>query len=310
MNQYLFMGKAEVKVKHPVWCAKGPGFTGGQAARQTGLKGLLRSGLASGFALFSLLLPLTPVCGETLVVGGTGAALGVMQRLADAYQADHPGTRIRVLPSMGTGGAIRATAKGKIDLGLGGRRIGDKERGYGLVEIPYARSPLVFVVPRELPVSNITTEEIIAFYQGRQRHWPGGERCRPIVRPPGDSETLALRSQAPVLSHALDQILQTPGIRITMTAQENAEVIGGTRGSFGYSTLTLLLSERPPLKVLSYNGVEATPENLTNGSYPFYKTLYMMTRPKPDPAVARFMEFVKSRQGEEILRRFGNLPLQ
>jgi phosphate transport system substrate-binding protein len=281
------------------------------AERRPGAIGrLFRLAAAVVIALCALYLLSLPAHGKSLVMGGTGPALGVVKQLAIAFQAQHPESMIRVLPSIGTGGAVRGMAEGRLDLGLGGRPIKQKEKVHGLIEIPFARTPLVFAVHRSMPVNSITTEQIRAFLLGQKRRWPDGRRSRPVVRPVTDSETLLLQQQAPTLAPALDRAVRTPGTQIAMTAQENAELVARTPGAFGYTTLTLLISERPPLKALVYDGVEPSLENLANGSYPFAKTLYMITRPDPDPQVEQFIGFVQSAQGAEILRRFGNLPVK
>ena len=57
---------------------------------------------------------------QELKVGGTGAALGTMQLLVQAYAKADPDARITVLPSMGSGGGIKALLGGAIQIGLRG----------------------------------------------------------------------------------------------------------------------------------------------------------------------------------------------
>ena len=67
-----------------------------------------------------------------LVIGGTGTALGGMQLLAKAFSEDHPEIKTVVLPSLGSGGGIKALGAGKIDLSLSARPLKDKESATGL----------------------------------------------------------------------------------------------------------------------------------------------------------------------------------
>ncbi|MDQ5909896.1 MAG: phosphate transport system substrate-binding protein [Pseudomonadota bacterium] len=71
-------------------------------------------------ALFSG-LTLTVSTAEELKIGGTGNALGTMQRLADAFNPQNPDVKATVLPSMGSSGAVKAVPKGAIDIGLSSR---------------------------------------------------------------------------------------------------------------------------------------------------------------------------------------------
>lgn len=55
---------------------------------------------------------------EVVRVTGTGSALGVMTRVARAYEAARPGAKVAVLPSLGTTGAVKAVAARAIEIGL------------------------------------------------------------------------------------------------------------------------------------------------------------------------------------------------
>ena len=55
---------------------------------------------------------------ETLTFSGTGGALGMMNILGAAFAEANPGVTVDVLPSLGSGGGIKAVLAGAIDLGL------------------------------------------------------------------------------------------------------------------------------------------------------------------------------------------------
>ena len=77
-----------------------------------------------GICLFVIAATLGSIgSAETLRIGGTGAALGPMARLGDAFQDLHPDTTIEILPSLGSGGGIKATMAGAIDIGLSSRDL-------------------------------------------------------------------------------------------------------------------------------------------------------------------------------------------
>ena len=83
---------------------------------------------------------------ETLLIGGTGGALGTMQRLINAYRLRHPERRVALVSaSLGTGGAMRALADGRLGIALAGRALTEREQAFGFRAFPYARTPLAFV---------------------------------------------------------------------------------------------------------------------------------------------------------------------
>lgn len=72
-------------------------------------------------------------------------------------------------------------------------------------------------------------------------------------------------------------------------------------------TLALILSERRPLEALSLDGVAPSPKTITDGSYPYFKSMYLVTKPKHSELTRRFVSFVISAQAREILTALGHL---
>lgn len=94
---------------------------------------------------------------EEIKIGGTGAALGTMRLLAEAFSKRNPDVKITVPSSLGSGGGINAAAKGAIDIAVSSRPLSDDERKLGLMESEYARTPLVFAVSAKSKITAITS---------------------------------------------------------------------------------------------------------------------------------------------------------
>ena len=77
-------------------------------------------------------------------------------------------------------------------------------------------------------------------------------------------------------------------------------------GSFGPSTLAIILSEKRELKALRINGIEPSASALSAGIYPYYKPLYFVTTSKTSDAARKFIAFAQSNAGQRILRRTGH----
>ena len=144
-----------------------------------------------GTLLFAA-LAVAATCGgaqaETIVrIGGTGSGLPAMRLLATAYSKTHPDVSIKVVPSLGSGGGIAALAKGALDLAISARPLKDTELSLGARAVEYARTPLVFAVHKDVPKTNLTSDEVLAIYAGKTRTWSDGTRIRLILRPMSDS---------------------------------------------------------------------------------------------------------------------------
>ncbi len=248
--------------------------------------------------------------GEVLRIGGTGGALGALRLVAEAYTGAHPGTAVEILPSLGSTGAIRAVASGVVDVGIASRELRRDEKDLGLEIVPYARTPLVFVVNPSCGLDSITRSQLVGFYGGENILCPScGIRLRIVLRPAGDSDTLVLRTLSPAMSDALDRAFSRPGMFIAITDQEAADVVAGGAARFGTTTLSLVRSEQRPLKIVTLDGVSPSPGTLEDGSYPLSKTFSFITRGAPSGETERFLAFLRSGKGREILEATGQFPL-
>ncbi len=245
---------------------------------------------------------------DTIRIGGTGCALGSMRILASAFMKRHPHTRVVLLPSAGTSGAIKAVAKGSLDIGLLGRPLTTDEQRLALIVREYATTPFIAVIDKRYTLSNITTDDIVALYSGARREWPNGDRVRLVLRPSSDADTALIANISSDMSAAMDAAHRREGMLTALTDQDNVERLQITPGSFGFATLTQVQVEKARLNVLSFNGAAPSVDALARGSYPLAKKLYLAIAPHSSPSVISFVDFVKSPEGGAILKRTGNLP--
>lgn len=266
----------------------------------------------TAFALLffaAALLPTPLRAHETIRIGGTGTGLGTMTLLASAFQKKHPEIRIRIMPSIGSSAAIKATAQGALDIGLNGRLLKEEEAKLGLVVTEYAKTPFVFAVHKDVPIRNLNIGELVQIYAGKMQEWPNGEWVRVVLRPASDADTIIARGISPEMSTALDIALSREGMLIAATNQDSNEMIGKTSGSIGFSTLTQLMTEKHPVKALAINDVEPVVNRSANKQYPYMKSLSLLTKPAAPPAVQQFIDFLRSPEGARILQRTGNIPV-
>lgn len=247
----------------------------------------------------------------TLKLGGTGAGLGVMKLLAEAYKKHAPDTTIEILPSIGSSGGIKAVAAGAIDIGISSRPLKDDERMQGVQEWAYAKTPFVFATHQKSPQTQLTSAEIVAIYAGTLTKWKDGTAIRLVLRPQTETDTIFISQAIPGMEAALEKAYGRRGLPIATTDQEAADNIQKFVGGVGPSTLALILAENRPLKALTFNNVAPTVANLSNGAYPYpmSKSFYLITAINHKTEVREFINFMRSHQGVAILQRTGHLVL-
>ena len=246
------------------------------------------------------------VAAEVLKIGGTGGDLGTMRQLGNAFEKANPGVTIEVLPSLGSGGGIRAIAAGAIDLAISSRPLKNKEKKLGIVSFPYAKTAMAIVVKKMHGLSNISRAELVKIYDGSTTTWPDGIPVRIVLRPLADTDTIIVKTLIPEMELALSAAVKRRGVPIGRTDQLAARLIERLPGGVGILSLSLVLGETRPLKFISLDGVAPTSESIGNG-YPLVKIFYMVTSFEPAPTVQKFIEFVRSLEGQVLLKRTGHV---
>jgi len=261
-------------------------------------------GVATALLLVTV-YPVTVLAGEVITVGGAGTGLGAMKLLATAYELAHPGISVRVLPSLGSAGGIKAVAQGALDIAISARPLKDNEQG--MVAVEYARTPFVFVAHRKVRAHGLTLRELEEIYAGAKTAWPDGGRIRLVLRPETDTDTGIISTFSPGMAKAMRTALGRKGMIVAVTDQECVAAVAQTPGGLGGATLTQLVTEKQPVKVLALEGIIPSVQALAEGRYRQFKTLYLVMPSAATPAARRFADFIRSREGARILGRVGNL---
>jgi len=237
-----------------------------------------------------------------LRVGGTGAGLGVLQRLAETLP---PLRATQWVPSLGTGGGLKALAAGAIDVALSARHLAEDERAKGLVARALFRTPVVWAAHAQVPVRRVSGAELAALYAGGTPAWRDGPPVRLVLRPPSDADTALARSLSPAMADAVPLAHNRAGVLHAATDGEASEAIERIPGSLGITTLGLLLAERRKVHVLALDGVEPGLATLANGRYPLAKTVYAVTRGTPAGAAADWLRALGGPEAAAALAALG-----
>lgn len=234
----------------------------------------------------------------TLRFGGTGAALGGIYLLNPMLA--EVGVALHKVRNLGTPGGIRAVRAGAVDVSISARPTVADEEQAGLRSTLYARSAQVFATHMATPAESLSVHEAVEKVAGRMTQWPGGSRVRMSRRPDQDSDTALLSSLSPAMAAAVVLMQRRPGLVTAATDHEQAEALEVAPGTLGTLALSMIMSERRPLKVLPLRDPAAD-------NWPLLKRFYLVTRVDSSPAVLRFVAMLRSEPAARILASHGHI---
>lgn len=246
------------------------------------------------------------VSAETIRIGGTGTAMTTMTLLGEAFAKVHAGHTVKVLPSLGSSGALKALQGGALEIAVTARDLKPEEKSLGLSAFRYGTTAFVFASHAKTPAQPLTRESIAAIYSGQQANWANGQPVRVILRPMQDTDTKLLNKISPEIEAAVAAAHARSGMTIAITDTDAVNHIEKTPNAFGTSTLAQVIAENRSVNLLSVDGVKPSPQTLENGSYPYTKDLYIVSPAAPSNGAKQFIEFVRSSKGIEILKKTGH----
>ncbi len=267
----------------------------------------LRNRLVNGicFLFLPLFLAQPGLAADLIRINGSGSGLDMMKPLIMAYTKTHPEVDFEMDKPLGSSGAIKALKAAGPDMALTSRPLKSEETAAGLTLRRYGQTPLAIVTNKDVSQKNASTQALVDFYAGKTANWPNGKPVRLVLRPLEDADTKVIRRLSPEMDAAMTSAQARPGMIVAVTDPEAAESIAKTSGALGGAGLTGVIFEQLPLKVMSINGVEPTPETLAKGAYPFAKQLDLVTMATLPEPVKKFLAFVYSREGRGIARSVG-----
>lgn len=255
---------------------------------------------------------LQPLQSKSLTFAGSGVSLEITRILAKQFQKTHPEIKINVPTSIGSSGAIYAAADGAIAVGMISRPLKAQEQKLGLTVIPIAKTPLAIATHLSVADDNITSTQLIDIYQGKKTQWLDGKEIIVLTREPGDSSILILSEKI----NGFQEVYTDSQINKRWTTlykdQEMNQQLAQIPLTLGFVDIGTITSERKlsAIKTLKFNSVAPTLENVTNNRYPLVKNLYFVFEQGKIPLAAKeFINFVRSKEGEKILKAHGFLPL-
>ena len=203
----------------------------------------------------------------TITVAGSTSVQPFSDVLAEEFIKKHPGVEINVQGG-GSSQGIQAAVNGAADIGASSRELKSEEKSQGLVETTIALDGIAVVVHPSNPVGEITVDDLRNVYLGNIKNWKElGGKDSPITvvcREAGSGTRGAFEELIMNKENISNQVVIQPSTGAVKTT------VAGDEKAIGFVSMA---SVDKDVKILKIDGVEASIDNVKNGSYKISRPL-------------------------------------
>lgn len=257
--------------------------------------------------LLLAVLAVHPASAETVRAAGTGMGLALVRLLAEQFGREHPGSPVWVPQSVGSSGAVKGLAAGKLDVGILARPLAPGEVA-GARSVELCRTPLTFFVNAARSDVTLSQSDLEALFASRLPAFSGGE-VRMLLRPANDTNFIRLLEFYPQLAPVVATARGMRGANLALTDQDAMDTVEASHSLVGFGPLAPILAEKRDLVPVPLDGVLASAETLASGRYPHDVTLVLALSPNASADARAFVAYAKSPAAAPLLRANACLPV-
>ncbi len=243
-----------------------------------------------------------------ITLTGSSTIAPLVSEIAKRFEQRQPAVRIDVQTGGSSRGITDAT-RGMADIGMSSRALTDSEKA-DLVSHTIATDGVCLLVHATNPVENLTDDHIRAIYSGKVTNWRqvGGHDAPITVVNRADG-----RSELELFTNYFG--INAADIHASLISGENQhgiKTVAGDPNAIVYMSVGASEFEAGrgvPVKLLRWNGIEASSRTVAEGRFPLSRPLILVTRPKPPALVQRFIEFARSDDMHDVVRQFAYVPV-
>ena len=258
----------------------------------------------------------------SIQIKGSDTMVNLGQVWAEEFNKIHPNMNIAVTGG-GSGTGIAALISGTCDIAESSRAVEEKEimqaeaKGFKFNEEIVALDGIVVVVHPSNPVKNLTMDQLREIFMGSIRDWK-------VLEGP-DMPIVLLSREVNSGTHIFfkEHVLRrgkkkgreefSPGALMMPSSYAIAEEVANNENAVGYYGLGYISPRQKVIAVAKDSKspfVEPRLASIRDNSYPISRPLYLYTNGKPQGAIKEFVDFVYSKEGQDIVTRTDFVPIK
>lgn len=239
--------------------------------------------------------------GKEITIAGSTSVEPFADKWAEIYMEKYPNTVVNVQGG-GSSAGIQAAESGIADVGTSSRELKLEEKD--LNEIIVAFDGLAVIVHSTNKADNLTVEQVKQIFAGQIRNWQEFGGKDKVINVVTREEGSGTRGAFQELVMKKERIFKGAIVQDSNGAVR--EIVANDPNAIGYISLGLVNDN---VKALSLDGIIATYENIITKRYNLVRSFLFVTKDTPTGEVENFIDFVLSREGQELIREEGLIPV-
>lgn len=259
--------------------------------------------------LFNLGCTFIKTSDNVIIISGSDTMYELNENLAKEFMKENPEISVYVKGG-GTRLGIKDLINNKCDIAASSRNLKPDESKlladyYGSLALVYliAKDGLsIYVNPNNI-VNDLTVEQIKDIFSGKINNWKqvGGEDnpITVVTRNPNSGTYLFFKE------HVLEGDDYSKSSISFNTTKEIINFISKNTFSIGYGGM----GYTEGIIQIRVNGVSPSEQNVRNDTYPITRYLHYLTRKSPSGNIKKYIDWVLSPSGQNIMRKSGFISL-
>ncbi len=270
----------------------------------------------------SILSPSFAKDGNSIQIKGSDTMVNLSQAWAEKFMEKNPNNFIAVTGG-GSGTGISSLISGTCDISNSSRDIKEKEvvlakkRGVNPYEIKVGLDGLAVVVHPSNPVSKLTLQQLADIFTGKISNWKelGGKDQKIVLLSREVNSGTHVYFKEHVLRKGDPNSREefAPEALMLPSSQALADEVSGNSGAIGYYGMGYISPKQKPISVAKNEKspyISPKIENVISGKYPISRPLFTYTNGTPTGLVKKFVDFMLSKEGQEIVLKTDFVPIK
>lgn len=249
----------------------------------------------------------------SITVQGSDTLLNIATAWSESFMDENPGVDISVQGG-GSGTGIAALINGTADFANASRGIKDEEiteaeaNGVDAVEHKVAIDGIAVVVNPANEVGELTMEQLGAIFRGEITNWKdvGGADAKIVLLSRDSSSGTYEYFKEEVVAAEDEDAEYAASAKLLPSNQAIADEVAANEAGIGYIGLGYLTDD---VSVVAIDGVKASVETATDGSYPISRYLYMYSNGEVDGVMKAYLDWILGDEGQQLVEDEGFVPL-